>query len=121
MLVPIIIALWFGYLANRCGKGVLEWALAGAFLTFILNTALLNVAVLLVPDSIIESTDFSAYFIVRIIPAILTIIVMLIVGKIFLIAKLPKAADASAADSTADPVSEAPEGQGQDGERPSRP
>lgn len=117
MLVPIIIALWFGYLANRCGKGVLEWALAGAFMTSILNYALLNTAALLVPDSIIGSTDFSAYFVVRLIPSILTIIVMLIVGKIFLVAKLPKAADAAA---TADQVSEAPEGQGQDSENPSR-
>jgi hypothetical protein len=104
MLVPIIISLWFGYLANRCGKGVIEWALAGAFITFTLNTVLLNIAFALLPESMAENTDFGTFFVVRVIPAIITVLVMVVVGKKFLVNKIPQTPPAE--DATAEILTE---------------
>ncbi len=84
MLVPIIISLWFAYLANKCGKGVIEWALGSAFGSFTLNTALLYVTDTLFSDALAESPEFVGFFVIRLVPAFLTIITMLIIGKIFL-------------------------------------
>ena len=105
MLVPIIISLWFAYLANKCGKGVLEWALGSAFGSFTLNTLLIYLADALFADAMAGSPEFAGYFVIRLTPAFLTIITMVIIGKIFLASKIPEVTTADD-DAAAETVEE---------------
>lgn len=45
MIVPIIMAIWFGVHAHRAGRNWFGWALAGAALSFIVNTIVRNVGI----------------------------------------------------------------------------
>jgi hypothetical protein len=101
MLVPMIMSIWFAYLAHKYGKGVIEWALGGAFLTLIVNTVFLEASLLLFSDLLTGSSDLNIYLVTRIAPSIITVVVMLLVGKIFLTAKYSETATPSADDGKA--------------------
>lgn len=100
MLVPMIISLWFAYLANKYEKGVIEWAIGGAFMTLILNTALLETALLLFSDSLNGSKEHTIYLVTRLTPSIITMVTMVFMGKILISPKSTETTATSSDDST---------------------
>ena len=76
MIVPIIMAIWFGIAANKARRNVIGWALGGALLTFIVATILANIGILLVTGELGGRIEFDTYMAIRIITGIATIIVM---------------------------------------------
>jgi hypothetical protein len=76
MIFPIIIAIWFGYLAMKFGRNIILWALGGAILTFVVNTILANFGILLVTGSLAGPIEYDTNIMIRIITAILTIVIV---------------------------------------------
>lgn len=90
MLISIIIAIWFGVRAHKCGKNIIGWALGGLVLTFIVNTVFANAALLLFTGSLTGRITLDIYITIRIIGALFAILAMIFVAKKFLSQKVPE-------------------------------
>jgi hypothetical protein len=84
MLIPLIIAIWFGVRANQCGKSVIGWAFGGAVLSLVAATVFTNAVVLLFTGSLTGRVELNTYMAIRVIGAILTIGAMVFVARKFL-------------------------------------
>ena len=84
MIVPILMAIWFGVRASRAGKNVIGWALAGAVLSFVVATVFANAGFLLVGGSLTPRMEPETYIAVRIVSAILSIVAMIVIGQLAL-------------------------------------
>jgi hypothetical protein len=60
MLVPIIMAIWFGYTAHRNGRSRLGWALGGAALSVAISSVVFNTGAALFGP--FRSDDLMAFF-----------------------------------------------------------
>lgn len=76
MLVPLIMAIWFGYTAHQAGKSWLGWAVGGALLAFLISTVTVNLAAVLFGPFTIDS-----YIPFRIVSALVAIAITVLVGR----------------------------------------
>jgi len=84
MIVPILMAIWFGYRAKRAGKNVMGWTVAGVALSFVVATAFAHAGFLLVGGSLLPRMEPETYIAVRIVTAILSIVAMIVIGQLAL-------------------------------------
>ena len=60
MIVPLIMALWFGYTAHRAGRSRLGWGLGGAVLAVAVSSVVFNAGAALFGP--FQSGDLMAFF-----------------------------------------------------------
>ena len=94
MLVPLIMAIWFGYTARRAGRNWFAWAIGGAVLAFIVATIVPNVGAAMFGPFTLDN-----YIPFRIISSIVAVVITIIVGS-QLVARIGKKDVQSDASST---------------------
>jgi len=76
MVVPIIMAIWYGYRAKIAGRNIFIWAIAGAVIVFIISSILVNSMLYLAKGSI----DSGDYLLISIFARILGFVITFIIG-----------------------------------------
>ncbi len=76
MIVPIIMAIWFGVTAYKAGRNWFAWGLGGAVLAFIVGTIVVNLGALM-----FGSFSLDGYIAFRIISAVVAIAITILIGR----------------------------------------
>lgn len=82
MIVPLIIAIWFGISAKKSGKNIMLWSTIGFLLSLIFSTTLANSWIFLITGSLTGEVDSNTYFAVKIMSGIFSLVLMLLIGAI---------------------------------------
>jgi hypothetical protein len=106
MIVPIIMAIWFGFRASKTGRNAIGWAIGGAALSFAMATLFANLGVLLVSGSLRPRMELQTYMAVRIVTAVLAIVATIILGQVLLRPQAPVPLETAAVE---EPPAAAPE------------
>ena len=76
MIVPLIMAIWFGITARQAGRSWLAWSIGGAAFAFIISTIVVNLGAAMFGPFTVDG-----YIPFRIVSAIIAIAVTVLVGR----------------------------------------